>query len=464
MSLSWTEKGPGQTLEFLPTVDADRLAETLVAFANSDGGTILIGVDPNGVIDGNLMFEEIEDALRLALGQCRPGIRSEWQRSEGEGEGRTAIALRVPRSGELHSLQDGRVLVRSGAENRPLSGDEILHLAATKSSSDFEVEAVEGAAWQDLDPEIVAEYRAKRAERQRRPVTADDRSLLTSIGALTEEGTPTVAGILLFGRDPQLFLPHSGLIVVRFTGTELRGPGGLPGYSRREEILGPLPRLIEAGWQVVWEEMRVAAVVKGLVREEKSEYPPVAVREALVNAVCHREYQLTGRRIEVRMFDDRLELISPGGLPGYITVDNLVDEHFSRNPRLVQGLFQWGFIEELGLGVDRMIEDMVNAGHPPPEFRDTHYSFTVTLKNIRVRPAIPSWELNMNERQLKALSFIQEHKRITNRDYRNLCPNVSTETLRLDLADLVDRGLLLKIGAKKGTYYILKKAPPKGSG
>jgi ATP-dependent DNA helicase RecG len=288
--------------------------------------------------------------------------------------------------------------------------------------------------------------------------------LLTSIGALTEEGTPTVAGILLFGRDPQSFLPHSGLIVVRFTGTELRGPGGLPGYSRREEILGPLPRLIEAGWQVVWEEMRVAAVVKGLVREEKSEYPPVAVREALVNAVCHRDYQLTGRGIEVRMFDDRLELISPGGLPGYITVDNLVDEHFSRNPRLVQGLFQWGFIEELGLGVDRMIEDMVNGGHPPPEFRDTHYSFTVTLKNIRVRPAIPSWELNMNERQLKALSFIQEHERITNRDYRNLCPNVSAETLRLDLADLVDRGLLLKIGAKKGTYYILKKAPPKSSG
>jgi ATP-dependent DNA helicase RecG len=172
---------------------------------------------------------------------------------------------------------------------------------------------------------------------------------------------------------------------------------------------------------------------------------------------------LPGRRIEVRMFDDRLELISPGGLPGYITVDNLVDEHFSRNPRLVQGLFQWGFIEELGLGVDRMIEDMVNGGHPPPEFRDTHYSFTVTLKNIRVRPTIPSWELNMNERQLKALTFIQEHERVTNRDYRNLCPNVSAETLRLDLADLVDRGLLLKIGAKKGTYYILKKGPPKAS-
>jgi ATP-dependent DNA helicase RecG len=306
---------------------------------------------------------------------------------------------------------------------------------------------------------MIAEYRAKRAERQRRPVTVDDMSLLIGAGALTEEGTPTVTGLLLFGYEPQAYLPHSGLIVVRFAGTEPRGPGGLPGYSRREEMIGPLPRLIEAAWRVIWEEMRVAAVVKGLVREEKGEYPSFAVREALVNAVCHRDYQLTGRRIEIRMFDDRMEVISPGGLPGYITVDNIVEEHFSRNPRLVHGLFQWGFIEELGLGVDRMIEDMVNAGHPAPEFKDAPYAFTVTLKNTRVRAVIQAWESNMNERQLKALSYTQEHGRVTNREYRTLCPNVSAETLRLDLVDLVDRGILLKVGAKRGTYYILKESP-----
>jgi ATP-dependent DNA helicase RecG len=283
--------------------------------------------------------------------------------------------------------------------------------------------------------------------------------MLINIGALTEEKVPTVTGLLLFGHEPQTFLPQTSLIVVRFAGTEPRGPGGLPGYSRREEIIGPLPRLIEEAWQVIWEEMRVAAVVKGLVREEKSEYPSFAVREALVNAVCHRDYQLTGRRIEVRMFDDRMEVISPGGLPGYITVDNIVEEHFSRNPRLVHGLFQWGFIEELGLGVDRMIEDMVNAGHPPPEFRDAPYAFTVILKNTRVRRAIPAWESNMNERQLQALSHIQEKGRITNRAYRELCPDVSAETLRLDLVDLVERGILLKVGAKRGTYYILKASP-----
>ena len=105
---------------------------------------------------------------------------------------------------------------------------------------------------------------------------------------------------------------------------------------------------------------------------------------------------------------------------------------------------------------------LVNAGQPAPEFRDTPYSFTVTLHNTRVRKAIPAWESNMNERQLRAVAYVQENGRITNREYRSVCPDVSTETLRLDLVDLVERGLLLKIGAKKGTYYILKKSPPQG--
>jgi len=280
--------------------------------------------------------------------------------------------------------------------------------------------------------------------------------ILTDIGALTREGQPTVAGLLLFGKRPHAFLPQNGVVFVRFMGREPRGPGGMAGYGRREEINGPLCRIIERAWEVVWEEMKREAVVKGLVREDRTEYPPFAVREALVNAVAHRDYRLRGRRIEIRMFDDRLEVYSPGGLPGYITLDNIVDEHFSRNPRIVSGLFYWGFIEELGLGIDRMIEEMVNAGHPPPEFKATPYSFTVTLYNIQEYPPVPAWERDMNERQLMAINYIRRHGRITNREYRKLCPHVSAETLRLDLADLVKKGILIKVGDKRGTYYILK--------
>ncbi|NLE77801.1 MAG: transcriptional regulator [Chloroflexi bacterium] len=448
------DRASGTLVEFLPAPDAKILAEAMVAFANTDGGTIVVGWSPAGPGEEIWFEEDLDAALTEAQRLCLPPVKTEWRPLDTDrGQ---AVAVLVSRSPELHSLADGRVLVRAGGENRPLGGEEIRQLAATKSTGDFEVETVPGASRADLSDEIVAEYMEKRSERQRRPLTGPVGTVLREISALDEAGEPTVTGLLLFGREPRVYLPQAGLAFVRFVGTEPKGREGLAGYGRREEINGPLPRLIEQAWRILWEEMRVEAVVRGLEREERTEYPAFAVREALVNAVCHRDYRLRGRRIEVRMFDDRLEITSPGGLPGYITLDNIVDEHFSRNPRLVSGLFQWGYIEELGLGIDRMIEAMVEAGHRPPHFRATPYSFTVTLFNVRERPAMPAWQSDMNERQLKALAHVQSKGRITNSDYRALCPLVSAETLRLDLVDLVDRGVLLRIGDKRGTYYILK--------
>lgn len=446
--------GPGQLIEYLPDLDADALAETLVAFANGDGGTIVLGVDGAGKPIGSVYPEDVEGVLRRAELMCRPPIHTGWEQIDLSGA--SVVAVSVTRSPELHSLADGRVVIRMGAHNRPLGGEAIRQLAATKSSADFESEAVPGAQRSDLDDEIIAEYLVKRAERQRRPIEAPADEVLREIGALTDQGEVTTVGLLLFGKAPQRFLPQSGLVFVKFSGTEPRGEGGLPGYDRREEIGGPLARVIETTWRLMRGEMRDGAVVKGLEREERPEYPLFAVREALVNAVCHRDYRVKGRRIEIRMFTDRLEVISPGGLPGFMTVDNLVEEHFSRNPRLVAGLFQWGYIEELGLGIDRMIEEMTQAGHAPPQFTPKPNSFTVTLTNRKDRRATPIWEKTMNERQARALTYLRERGQITNREYQQLCPDVSAETLRLDLVDLVDRGVLMRIGAKKGTYYILK--------
>ncbi len=457
---------PSQFLALLPEAEPQALAETMVAFANSDGGTIVLGFDERGRQIARIGPEEIESALRAAVGLCQPPVRASLEPADGNSGG-PALVVRVPRATEMHSLRDGRVLVRVAGHNRILAGDEIRNLATTKSGGDFEAETVPGATLDDFDPAMVEEYLAKRELRSRRSAEGIDRAaLLRDIGALDYRGQPTVAGILLFSRAPQTFLPQSGLVFVKFPGVEARGEGGAFGYGRREEINGPLARVIERAWQVTLEEMRVGAVVKGLEREEVLEYPEFAVREALVNAVCHRDYRLRGRRIEIRKFADRLEIISPGGLAGYITLDNIVEEHFSRNPRIVQGLFQWGYIEELGLGIDRMIEDMTAAGHPMPRFNATPHSFTVTLSNHRERrinqplsasPHAPP-NVTVTERQARALQYVREHGRITNRDYQTICPDVSAETLRTDLSDLVEKGVLMRIGEKKGTYYILKQA------
>lgn len=458
LDINRLKNGPGPMLHFLAKLDAKPIAETLIAFANTNGGTLVVGLDSGGKVTGQTYSDKVEEVLRQAEELCNPPVVvGSWE--EVELDGKSIVAIRVPRSIELHAMTDGRVLVRNGKENRPMGGHEIRRLASDKSTGDFELELVPGATLADFDMDVVEEFIEKRNERTRRVWGGSATDLLVDVGACNADKIPTVAGILLFAKYPQQWLPQSGVVFVKFVGTEPRGEDGLAGYARREELTGPLARVVENLWNLTWGEMAVSAVVKGLERQETYEYPQFAVREALVNAVAHRDYRLKGRRIEVRMFSDRLEVISPGGLPGFITVDNIVEEHFSRNPRIVSGLFQWGYIEELGLGIDKMIESMETAGHQRPVFDAKPYSFTVKLYNARSKnntTEVVEITRNVNGRQARALAYVRERGSITNREYRQLCEDVSPETLRLDLVDLVEKGMLLKIGSKKGTYYIIK--------
>ncbi len=446
----------GQLVALLPDPDAGELAETLVAFSNADGGVIYLGVDEDGQVTGQVFPEDFTALVEQAERQCRPPVMVEWQQLEIDG--RFTYVGRIQRGPELHVLADGRVVIRTGAENRELSRAEVQQIVAARSFGDYEAEPVPGAGRSDLDDVVLEEFMRVWEERQGRPLTRPIEDLLCDMGWLLPDGRPTVAGLLLFGRNPTTFLPRCGVTFVRFTGEHVRRGEDGAGYGRRAEVTGPLAYVIQRVYEIVQEEIHLGAVVRGLQRQEQWVYPPTAVREALVNAVAHRDYRLQGRAIEVRMFSDRMEISSPGGLPGYITLDNIVEEHFSRNPRIVSGLFQWGYIEELGMGVDLMIEEMVAAGHPPPEFRASEASFTVVFRSVRQRRPMPQGleNLTLNERQARALAYIQQHQRIRSRDYQDLCPDVSPETLRLDLADLVERGILLKIGRKRGTYYILK--------
>jgi ATP-dependent DNA helicase RecG len=450
------KSGAGARLALLATAEAQPLAETLVALANTEGGTIVVGAQEDGTpATPALDVKSLNVALKEADLLCNPPVSvGNWERVEVDES--AVYSLRVPRSVELHAMSDGRVLIRSGVKNRPLGGQEILRLASAKSTGDYESEIVPTVTKDDFSRKMIDEYLAKRAERTKRPYNGKIDDLLREVGAVNNEGKATITGVLLFTEYPQHWLPQSSVVFAKFVGTTPRGENGLAGYARREELTGALPRLVESAWNIIWSEMAVSAVVKGLEREERPEYPPFAVREAIVNAISHRDYRLKGRRIEIRMYTDRLEVISPGGLPGFITIENIVDEHFSRNPRVVNGLFQWGYIEELGLGIDRMMEVMQQAGHKPPYFDARPYSFAVTLFNSREQQPTPDWVRNTNHRQARALQYIREHGSITNREYRALCQGVSAETLRLDLADMVEKNIIVKVGSKKGTYYILK--------
>ena len=199
----------------------------------------------------------------------------------------------------------------------------------------------------------------------------------------------------------------------------------------------------------------------GLERQETLEYPAHAVRELLVNAVAHRDYNQGGDMIHLNIYSDRLEVISPGKLPGPVNLENLLEARFSRNAVLVQLLADMGFIERLGYGLNRVVSLMRQAGLRPPRFEESGGTFKVTLWGESGDPH-PPVDLSayvaagLNPRQQMALEYLARQRRISSREFQELCPDVHAETLRRDLADLVGRGILLKVGDKRATYYILK--------
>jgi ATP-dependent DNA helicase RecG len=260
---------------------------------------------------------------------------------------------------------------------------------------------------------------------------------------------------LLFGKDPQRWLPNVTILAARFSGASLAD------RFLKQEIGGTLPEQIRQAEAFVRQNLRSVVRLVGLTRQEMAEYPLEAVRELLVNAVAHRDYNLQGDNIHLNIYSDRLEVHSPGGLPGPVTLQNLLEARFSRNAVIVQALSDLGFVERLGYGLNRVLEVMRQNNLRLPLFEETGGTFRVTLFGASAEPLLDDLQayqdLELNPRQQAALGFLFSHRRITNRDYQELCPEVHAETLRRDLSNLVERGLLVKVGDKRATYYLLKK-------
>jgi ATP-dependent DNA helicase RecG len=453
--------GKGPALDWQPwDVPASTLAASLVALANGNGGTVLVGLGsrsgrPQGLPDAEATLDV---ALEAALNATPPLIIPLPRVLEMDG--RTLLSITVPPGlPHVYSL-NGKYLTRDGARNRPLSPRALRRLMMDRGELSWEAQLADGATRDDLDEQAVAAY--VRGLEGLGGVAPEMVLLRRGCLAKRQDGLlPTYAGLLLFGRDPQRWVRGAEIEAARFSGREMSDA------FVRQTINGSLPDQLRQVEAFLIDNMR-SSVRMGpeLTRKERPEYPLEAAREALVNAVAHRDYGITGDQIRVFLFADRLEVTSPGHLPGPVTVDNIADERFSRNEVIVQVLSDMGFIERLGYGIDRMVRQMREYGLAPPRFEETSGGFRVTL--LGASDALPEAEqaltlevyahLELNPRQEKALVFLQRHRRITNRDYQALCSEVHAETLRRDLSDLVRKDVLLRVGDKRATYYILKKS------
>lgn len=455
---TWVAGGGSASVAFLPeTASPRKVGETLVALANAHGGVLLLGVNTAGQVMGLSAPASARDqALEAALLAEPPLVLPLPELVTLAG--RQLCAVHVPPGlSQVYSIK-GQYLTRAGKENRAMSTAELRTLLIARGEGHFESSIVPGAGRDELDDGAVARYLERLSGL---PAASPSAALLTrgclKVSPLGDaEGAPTYAGILLFGRNPQQYVPSAEVIAVRYAGATMSDE------FVREDMRGTLGDQIRRAEAFLAANMRRGMRIRGFTREEVAEYPLAVAREAVVNAVAHRDYSLRGDSIRLLMFSDRMEVYSPGRLPGHVTLDNLLYERFSRNEVIVQVLSDLGFIERLGYGIDRMIAAMQEAGLPAPRFEETAAGFRVTLLGhghdlVSATPAAQRWgnEL-LNPRQEQAMAHVAEQGRITNSAFQSLCPDVSPETIRRDLADLVDRGLLMKIGEKRATYYIMK--------
>jgi ATP-dependent DNA helicase RecG len=443
--------GPSTRIEVLSpaTATPERMARSLVALANTRGGVLIVPLGPKSKADP----AELRDRALHALLQSEPrlivplpylvaqDVNAEWL---------DALVIEVPEGLPNVYALEGRYLSRENARNGVLNPRALRELMLIRGEGTWESTSPSGSSRDDLDWGKIDGYAQKI-------LMGDDtvEDLLLRRGCLIKKGRqvkPTYAGLLLFGKQPQRWVRGAEILCARFNANEMDDA------FARQTISGTLPEQIRRAEAFVSENMAHRSRIKNWQRSDEPAYPAGVLREAIVNAVAHRDYRLSGSQIHVLMFNDRIEVRSPGRLPGHVTIKNIVRERYSRNEAIVQVLSDQGYIERLGYGIDRMLRSMKDAGQEPPQFEETEAGFVVTLFAKGAPQAEPA-AIPANpqqERLQKMLSFIKDNGRITNRDYQELCPDVSAESLRRDFVDMVERGVILRIGDKRGTYYILK--------
>jgi ATP-dependent DNA helicase RecG len=461
------------------------IAPILAAFANTlHGGTLLLGISPDATVTGvKDAMEAVDHALQAAL-MIVPTLVIPLPRVITL-EDKPVVVVEVPAGMPHVYALDGRYLMREGGQNVPIPPHELRRLLIQRGEISFETEVAYGAKLEDLDREKVRVYVARLG------IPGDSeagiQNFLVKRGCLTEtpEGLkPTNAGFLLFGSDVQSRLRGAEITAVRFAGETMSDT------FNRQDIGGTLPDQIRRAETFLRDHLRKdIALQETMERSERFEYPLEAARELVVNAVAHRDYSIQGDGIRLYLFKDRMEITSPGLLPGPVTIDNIADERFSRNPAIVQVLADMGFIERLGYGIDRVIELMRQHSLKAPDFHETRGGVRVVLYNeptrierhLSTEPFTPDSptaspatviglspetvqqlladyrDIPLNPRQETALVYLRQpgNTRITNSELQRLYPDVHAETIRRDLSDLVTKNLLVKMGEKRGSYYVL---------
>ena len=432
------------TVEFKEEIN-ESIFKTISAFANKNGGIIYIGISDKKEIKGfeytNSMLGDLTNKIVNLLG-IHPQIDCIKVNKKD------VLQIKVKKS-TLPVSYKGKYYTRVGNTTREMQGEELRSFF------------IKGTSWDgltgnynldEIDPETVRKF-IRMASRNGRLKTADENEEIKTILKklkLIINGKLTNAAIMLFGKNPQKYFINALVRVGRFKDEitiigDRRIEGNL--FKQIEEAEEAIKNFINVRYEITGEQ---------LIRKNIWDYPLEAIREALLNAVIHRDYFKYNVQTQIKIFNDWIWFFNIGGLPEGITLEQLKTTHPSvaRNPLIVHTFYLAELIEEYGSGIGRIMDSLKEANLPEPEFKEEFAGFSLYLrKDYYTEERLK--EMGLNDRQIKAVMYVKENRSINLSSFKTVVQKMSEKTLYRDLQDLVAKGILKEVGKKKGRKYEL---------
>ncbi|HEY8661109.1 MAG TPA: ATP-binding protein [Hanamia sp.] len=426
----------------------DEYLKWICGFANAIGGKIFIGLDDKGNVVGVDDYKKLMDDIpNKSVNHLGVVIDVNLHQQSDK----YYIEIDVPVSSMPISYH-GAYHYRSGTTKQELKGPALHEFLLKKIGKTWDDIVFDNSSIGEIEDTAVASFLRAAIKSGRIYPDADKDgtvALLENLELITSEGKLKAAAVLLFGKKPMKYFISSYFKIGKFgtSDSDLRF---------QDTIEGNIFEMVDRVMRLLKERYLVSAIsYDGIQRVEKLEYPEAALREAILNAIVHKDY--TDSTIQLSVYDDKLILWNPGKLPDDLPIEKLKEKHASRprNKHIAEVFFRAGYIESWGRGIDKILTTCREEGLPEPIFEEAWGGIQVTfLKDIYTEEYLS--KLNLHDRQIKAVLQVKKLGKISNRKYQELF-NVSRNTASRDLADLVEKKILQSSGDKgAGAFYSIK--------
>lgn len=369
------------------------------------------------------------------------------------------ILLYIDESNDKPVSAYGRFYKRVGNVTKHMSRNEFERLFLERKEKDFDSAICQGADYKNIDQKAVKNYIKQYEKLSGNKVKGEAKSFLQSLNCIKfVEGKVRVtnAGILLFGKNIEEYFPKYYVSVARYAGKDI----GI-GYLDLKDFKGNLFELIDSTEKYIQEHIETLYRLKEgqVAREAILQYPKYVIRELIVNAVAHRDYSIRGSKTLIKIFKDRIEFDSPGGFAGGVNENNILYQQYSRNPTIVRVLNKIRYIEEIGEGWNRVVNELRNypLNSPLPSVKgDVRVAVTLFSPDLELESELTQFkDISLNERQQRALAFLRLYGKIKVSNYTKVCSCQRKTALR-DLNELLAKKLIKRVGARgKYVYYTM---------